>query len=91
MNQLNNYVGYVVATFVPREDSPDVAGTAGQALSNVVGRRSGEWRVSDEPLVIYPTVTDLIESIGPSFNKKTHLICEVIIHISGERVEIVSV
>lgn len=82
MKPLNNFKGYCLATFVA--DGSD------DEISRVIGRPRGEWKVNFEPLTIYPTVEGLIESIGETYNKKVHTICEVILHITGERVEVIS-
>ncbi len=79
MKPLNNLKGYCLATFVKDGSNPE--------LSNVVGKPRGEWRV-DNPLTIYGTAQELIESVGPGFDKRVHTICEVLIHLAGERVEV---
>lgn len=77
----NNYHGYIV---MYREGEP-----AGDAeLSSVIGKPRGEWHTT-EPMVIYPEIQQLIDAV-PGFNKRTHVIGEVVVHLLSERVEILT-
>lgn len=79
--QANNYHGYIL---IYRE------GEQGRdpELSNVVGKPRGEWQTL-EPMVIYPTITALVNAVE-NFDKKTHIVGEVIVHLLSERAEIIS-
>lgn len=56
-------------------------------VSNVIGKPRQQWHTL-EPMVIYPTVEQLIDAV-PDFDKRTHIIGEVIVHLLSERVEII--
>ncbi len=79
---LNNLKGFCLATFVKSADQPE-------GVSAIVGKPRGEWQVGT-PLTIYPTLQALIDAT-PGYDKRTHAIDEVIVHIIGERCEIVTV
>lgn len=79
---LNNLKGFCLATFVKSADQDE-------EVSAIIGRPRGEWHVG-WPLTIYPTLQSLIDAT-PGYSKKTHFVNEVIIHVIGERVEIVTV
>lgn len=83
MKTINNFKGFCLVTPVPIEPEP------AEEHSVVVGKKRFNW-AAQEPVTIYSTLQELIDAT-PGFNKKTHLVCEVIIHLVGERVEIVSV
>jgi hypothetical protein len=59
-------------------------------LSSATSAQRWEQWQSLTPLVIYPTPQALIEAV-PDFDKKKHIIGQVIVHLIGERVEVVSI
>ena len=61
-----------------------------EGLSSATSAQRWEQWQSLTPLVIYPTVEMLIEAV-PDFDKKKHIIGQVIVHLIGERIEVVTV
>jgi len=78
---IQNYTGYCL---IYRDTAEIPAG-----LSTVGSQRYEQWQTL-VPLVIYPTIDDLIEAV-PDFDKKKHIIGQTIVHLIGERCEIVSI
>lgn len=80
MVDLNNLIGYCLSTPVRADNTPE-------GVSSVIGKPRLHWS-AEFPLVIYETPQQLIENT-PGYSKKTHFINQVIIHVLGERVEVI--
>lgn len=78
---IQNYTGYCL---IYREPSQVPEG-----LSTMGSQKYEQWQTLI-PLVIYPTIEAMIEAT-PEFDKKKHIIGQVIVHLIGERCEIVSI
>lgn len=78
---IQNFQGYCL---IYRNEQP-----APEGLSTGPAGRPGPWQTLI-PCVIYPTLEDLIAAV-PDFDKRKHIIGQVIVHLLSERVEIVSV
>lgn len=83
MSNIQNFTGYCLIY-------RDAAQVPPSELSTIqTGAKWEQWQTLI-PLVIYPTVEMLIEAV-PDFDKRKHIIGEVIVHLIGERVEILTV
>lgn len=83
MKTINNFKGFCLVSPVTIEPEP------AEDHSVVIGKKRFNW-MAQEPVTIYSTLQDLIDAT-PGFDKRTHFVCEVIVHLVGERVEIASV
>lgn len=81
-NPINNLQGYCLIYREPAQ--------VPEGLSAPTGDQRWEAWQSLTPLVIYPSVDALIEAV-PNFDKRKHIIGHVIVHLIGERVEVVSI
>ena len=83
MKNVHGYKGYCF--IFQQKPTSDEQSPVDQVHFNPV---RGPWK-TDEPLVIYPTIADLVSS-KPDFDKKTDIIGEVQIQLLGERIQVIS-